>query len=70
MCKHDGGKHTNDSQFYITMGAPLTFLDNENVIFGRVIQGMSHLEAISQLETVNEQPIDTPVKISGCGSYK
>lgn len=28
MCKRSGIKHTNESQFYITMGAPLTFLDN------------------------------------------
>ena len=28
MCKRNGLKHTNDSQFYITTGAPLTFLDN------------------------------------------
>jgi cyclophilin family peptidyl-prolyl cis-trans isomerase len=69
MCKHDGAKHTNDSQFYVTMGAPLTFLDNENVVFGRVIQGMQVLDAISQLETLNEQPTTGPVKISECGSY-
>lgn len=37
MCKRDGLSHTNECQFYVTMGAPLTFLDNKNVIFGRVI---------------------------------
>lgn len=37
MCKRNGLKHTNESQFYVTMSAPLTFLDNKNVIFGRVI---------------------------------
>ena len=28
MCKRSEVKHTNDTQFYITLGAPLTFLDN------------------------------------------
>ena len=28
MCKRNGLKHTNESQFYVTTGAPLTFLDN------------------------------------------
>mmetsp|Transcript_1582 Transcript_1582/g.1919 ORF Transcript_1582/g.1919 Transcript_1582/m.1919 type:complete len:129 (+) Transcript_1582:409-795(+) len=28
MCKRSGLKHTNESQFYITTGAPLSFLDN------------------------------------------
>ena len=43
MCKRSGIKHTNESQFYITMGAPLTFLDSQNVVFGRVIIGMEVL---------------------------
>jgi len=43
MCKRSGIKHTNESQFYITMGAPLTFLDSQNVVFGRVIFGMEVL---------------------------
>lgn len=37
MCKRSQLKHTNECQFYITLGAPLNFLDNENVVFGRVI---------------------------------
>lgn len=43
MCKRSGIKHSNESQFYITLGSPLTFLDNENVVFGRVISGMETL---------------------------
>ncbi len=46
MCKRNQQKHTNESQFYITTGAPLTFLDNENVIFGRVISGMGFLKSV------------------------
>ena len=28
MCKNGGRSHTNESQFYVSMGAPLTFLDD------------------------------------------
>lgn len=28
MCKNGGLSHTNESQFYVSMGAPLTFLDD------------------------------------------
>lgn len=37
MCKKKGFQHTNECQFYITVGAPLTFLDSKYVVFGRVI---------------------------------
>ena len=68
MCKRNGLKHTNESQFYVTTGAPLTFLDNENVVFGRVVQGMRAFKLIEKLETTNEKPND-PVKITKAGNY-
>ena len=68
MCKRNGLSHTNESQFYVTMGAPLTFLDNKNVIFGRVIMGMRALKLIEKMETTNEKPNDS-IKISSAGSY-
>ena len=68
MCKRNGLKHTNESQFYVTMGAPLTFLDNKNVIFGRVIIGMRALKLIEKLETTNERPNET-VKIMKAGPF-
>lgn len=61
MCKRSGIKHTNNTQFYITTGAPLGFLDNENVVFGRVISGMHFIESIEKLETVNEKSVNGPV---------
>ena len=69
MCKRNGLKHTNESQFYVTTGAPLTFLDSQNVVFGRVIQGMRAFKLVEKLETTNEKPND-PVKISKAGAYK
>jgi len=68
MCKRNGLSHTNESQFYITMGAPLTFLDNKNVIFGRVIMGMRALKLIEKLETTNERPNDA-VKVAEASPY-
>lgn len=68
MCKRNGLSHTNESQFYITMGAPLTFLDNKNVIFGRVIMGMRALKLVEKLETTNERPNEA-VKITKSQPY-
>ena len=58
MCKRGGLSDTNESQFYISMGAPLTFLDDSNVIFGRVIMGMRTLKLIENMETTNERPTE------------
>jgi cyclophilin family peptidyl-prolyl cis-trans isomerase len=68
MCKRQGLKHTNESQFYVTTGAPLTFLDNKNVVFGRVIQGMRAFKLIEKLETTNERPNEC-VKIVKAGKF-
>ena len=69
MCKRNGSSHSNECQFYVTMGAPLTFLDNKNVIFGRVIMGMRALKLIEKLETTNERPNEA-VKITEAGVYE
>lgn len=68
MCKRSGLQHTNESQFYITTGAPLTFLDGKNVVFGRVIRGYSTIERIEKYECNNECPTD-PIKIVSCGVF-
>ena len=69
MCKRNGKKHSNECQFYITTGAPLDFLDNENVVFGRVVSGMHFIETIEKLETVNEKSANGPVKIESCSHF-
>mgnify|MGYP000468666238 FL=1 len=68
MCKRGGLSHTNESQFYVSMGAPLTFLDDKNVIFGRVIMGMRALKLIENMETTNERPNEA-VKVIAAGPY-
>ena len=68
MCKRSGLKHTNMSQFYITCGAPLTFMDNQFVVFGRVIYGMRHIREIENLECTNERP-NIKVEIKDAREY-
>ena len=57
MCKRDGVAHTNESQFYVTLGGPLPFLDNQCVVFGRVVSGFRVFRQIEKLDTTNEYPI-------------
>ena len=68
MCRKNSLSHTNESQFYITTGAPLTFLDNKNVIFGRVISNMRALKLIEKRDCTNEKP-NEPIKINEAGPY-
>ena len=68
MCRKNSLSHTNESQFYVSMGAPLTFLDNKNVIFGRVIMGMRTLKLVEKLDCTNEKPNET-VKVIEAGPY-
>jgi cyclophilin family peptidyl-prolyl cis-trans isomerase len=69
MCKRNGIADTNQCQFYVTLGSPLTFLDNECVLFGRIVQGFRVFKLIDKLETINEIP-HPPVSIEECGDYK
>jgi cyclophilin family peptidyl-prolyl cis-trans isomerase len=57
MCHRQGYANTNECQFYITLSAPLTFMDNKNVVFGRIVNGMRTIRMIEQQETYNEAPI-------------
>ena len=68
MCKRSGLQNTNESQFYITTGAPLTFLDGKNVVFGRVIRGYDTVQLIENYQCNYENPVD-PIKITLCGEF-
>lgn len=68
MCKKRGYKHTAECQFYVTTAAPLSFLDNKYVVFGRVISGMRAFKMIEKLDIINERPVKT-VKIVDAGDY-
>lgn len=74
------GPHTNGSQFYITT-QKLSWLDNQNVVFGKVISGIKtvglvfdggSLFQIRKIEKVpaspwNERPKKS-VRVVGCGA--
>jgi cyclophilin family peptidyl-prolyl cis-trans isomerase len=46
MSKETGYAGSNECQFYITTAAPLSYMDNKNVIFGRIINGMRSVNII------------------------
>lgn len=65
----NNGPNTNNSQFFI-ITRPTPWLDNKNVVFGKVIKGM---EIIYQIE---RQPVDMknapldPICIINCGAVQ
>jgi cyclophilin family peptidyl-prolyl cis-trans isomerase len=67
MVKKGKRKHSNESQFYITLG-PLASFDNLFVCFGRVIQGFRSIKRIEEVETSLQRPI-MKVEIRKCGEY-
>ncbi|XP_065649062.1 uncharacterized protein LOC100209549 [Hydra vulgaris] len=61
------GRHTNASQFYITL-APAKWMDYQYVAFGQVIEGLDLLNVIEDIPTYNERPIPQCI-IENCGLY-
>jgi cyclophilin family peptidyl-prolyl cis-trans isomerase len=53
MSKEMGYAGTNECQFYITTASPLSYMDNKNVVFGRVINGMRTINMIQKVECFN-----------------
>ena len=51
------GPNTNQSQFYITLGAPLTHLDGKHVLFAELVEGEEILENINKLAS---DPLKSP----------
>lgn len=74
-CKHTGpgllsmansGPNTNGSQFFISCNK-CEWLDNKNVVFGRVLDGMMTVRKIEAVSTgANNRP-KLDVKVSQCG---
>jgi cyclophilin family peptidyl-prolyl cis-trans isomerase len=55
----NSGPNTNGSQFFITV-APTSWLDGKHTIFGKVIEGMDVVYAISKV--VTSKPGDKPLQ--------
>ena len=68
MCKRNGVDHSNECQFYVTLGAPMSFMDNHTVVFGRVIEGFRLFNLIEKLDQENESP-QPMVSIEEAGIY-
>ncbi|XQW85232.1 peptidylprolyl isomerase [Thalassotalea piscium] len=53
------GADTATSHFYITIGQAPRYLDRLMTIFGRVVYGMNHVQAITRTENIEgESPVD------------
>jgi len=64
-----GYRHSNGSQFYITLSDTCNWMSNRFVAFGYVIEGFETLAEIERVETLNQRPIKT-VRIVNCGIIK
>jgi cyclophilin family peptidyl-prolyl cis-trans isomerase len=53
----------------VTTGAPLTFMDGETVIFGRVVEGFRVFKLIEKMDTINEKPHPS-VTVGSAGVHK
>ena len=68
MCKRGGISNSNECQFYVTLGAPLTFMDGKTVVFGRVVEGFRVFKLIEKLDLVNEKPAQ-PIRVVSAGIH-
>jgi len=57
----NAGPNTGGSQFFIT-AAPTPWLDGHHSVFGKVIEGMDVVDAISKVKTVrNDKPLENVI---------
>ena len=64
----NSGPNSNGSQFFLCT-AKTEWLDNSHVVFGKVIQGMNVVSAISKVGS-EEGPTTKPVMIQNCGEIE
>ena len=61
------GPNTNTSQFFITTGENLESLNGENVVFGKVVEGIDVVKMIESIETDDDDAPTERVFIADCG---
>lgn len=61
------GRHSNASQFYITLQAA-PWMDLEYVAFGQIVEGLDVLDKLEAVDTYNERPLQECV-IKECGIF-
>ncbi|UJR25216.1 hypothetical protein I4U23_006568 [Adineta vaga] len=64
-----GYRHSNGSQFYITLSDTCQWMNKRFVAFGRVIEGFDTLDKLERMETINQRPIKV-IQIANCGTYQ
>ena len=69
MAKRAEIPHTNGSQFYVTLTAPLTFMDKTYVVFGRVVQGFRMFKIIEKIALKAPEENSTKFLITDSGQY-
>jgi len=69
MAKKNEIPNTNECQFYVTLGAPLSFMDKKYVLFGRVIQGLRGFKIIEK-NAIESKEFERKYKIMNCGIYE
>lgn len=62
------GLNRNSSQFYITT-VPCLHLDNNNVVFGKVVRGLDIVIEMSEIPRVNDIP-QQEIIITNCGEFQ
>jgi cyclophilin family peptidyl-prolyl cis-trans isomerase len=60
----NAGPNTNGSQFFVVTADSCPWLDGKHTVFGRVVEGMDVVDAISELPTENDRPRE-PAVIAG-----
>ncbi|WP_374935492.1 peptidylprolyl isomerase [Streptomyces sp. SM13] len=62
----NSGPDTNDSKFLITLTRTF-WLDGKNVVFGRVLEGMSVVRKTTDIPTDSRDRPERDIVISDCG---